>query len=274
MATLASTPRLGRDRRKKLFNLALHLCEPWVRHLQMGKRAMSLNSVEPRPIDRRKVVTAIAWTAPAIVVAGAAPAFAASYSPGQFVTLFDTQGANTNQNNTNATTWPHGLLSDSDPSLQQVKFQLGMQMMVFDQSMYNVVPFNTYKNWTSGPITVQLKFDNTVYQLLDAQATWVDPGDSGGTPWTWTHTSTSGTSTTLTFTHAQIAYNGNTLGIPTQTGMFEVKFKLLRNPGVQTAPPTQPANGRTVTNSMQVTLSSGLQSYTVPYVQEDSSQLS
>lgn len=236
---------------------------------------MSLNSVEPRPIDRRKVVTAIAWTAPAIVAARTAPAFAASspHSPGQFVTLFDTQGANTNQNNTNATTWPHGLLNDFNPSEQLLRFQLGMQMMVFDQSMYNVVPFDTYKNWTSGPITVQLKFDNTVYKLQDAQATWVDVGDNGGTPWTWTNTSTSGTWTTLTFTHAQIAYNGNTLGIPTQTGMFELKFKTLRNPGVQTAPPDQPAGGRTVTNTMQVTVSSALQSYTVPYVQENSVQL-
>lgn len=226
----------------------------------------------PSP-SRRDVVRAAAWATPAVLVAGAAPAFAASLNPGAYVTLIDTQAANTNQNNTNATTWPHGLLNDFNPSEMQLRFQLGMQMMVFDQSMYNVVPFDTYKNWTSGPITVQLKFDNTVYKLQSDPATWVDLGDNGGTPWTWTNTSTSGTSTTLTFTHAQIAYNGNTLGIPTQTGMFEVKFKLERNPGVQTAPPAQPAGGRTVTNSMQVTLSSGLQSYTVPYVQEDSVQL-
>lgn len=237
---------------------------------------MSLNSVESRPIDRRKVATAIAWTAPAVVVAGTAPALAASpppVQPGEYVTLFDTQAANTNQNNTNATTWPHGLLSDSNPSLQQVKFQLGMQMMVFDQSLYNVVPFDTYKNWTSGSITVQLTFDNTVYRLLDDQPAWPDVGDNGGTPWTWTNTSTSGTSTTLTFTHAEIAMNGNTLGMPTQTGAFEILFELLDNPGVQAPPAVQPANGRTVTNSMQVTLSSELQSYTVPYVQEDSVQL-
>ena len=224
-------------------------------------------------MSRRTMVKATAWTTPAIFVAQAAPAFAASSSAAKYMTLIDTEGAATNQNDTNTSTWPHGVIADNDPSQQKVKFKLGMQMMIYDQAMYNTVTYDTYKNWTSGPITLKLTFDNTVYQLLDSQATWTDSADNGGTAWRWTSTATSGTSTTLTFTHDQIAFNGNTLGIPTQTGAFEVLFKLLRNPGVQPAPTNQPANGRTVTSSMQVSISSSLLSTSIPYVQEDSSQL-
>ncbi|APF40847.1 hypothetical protein [Neomicrococcus aestuarii] len=227
-------------------------------------------------VGRRPMIGAgLAWTAATILAAGPAPAFAASSTnlAGQYVTLADTQSANTDQGDTNATTWPHGLITDENPELKQVKFQLGMQMMIFNEAMYKEVGFDTYKNWVSGPITVRLTFDNTVYKLLDNQSTWIDLPDNGGSAWTWTSTSTIGTWTTLTFTHSQIAYNGNTLGVATQTGVFEILFELLRNPGVQQPPTIQPANGRTVTNSMQINVSSSLQDVTIPYVQENSSQL-
>ncbi|WP_271395351.1 hypothetical protein [Neomicrococcus lactis] len=223
-------------------------------------------------IQRRTLVGAT-WAGATLMVVSPAPAMATSFIPGKYVTLFDTQAANTNQQDTNATTWPHGLLTDANPSLKQVKFQLGMQMMPFDESLYKVVPFDTYKNWTSGPITVQLTFDNTVYKLLNSQSTWNDLPDNGGTAWNWTNTSTSGTKTTLTFTHSQIAMNGNTLGIATQTGGFEILFELLKNPGVQAPPSYQPANGRTVTKSMQVSVSSSLTTSTIPYIQENSTQI-
>lgn len=224
-------------------------------------------------LTRRAAITAGAlWSAPAVVTVCAAPAFAASTRPRDYVALFDTQSANTNQNNTDASTWPHGLITDADPSKKTVRFTLGMQMMPYNNAVYQI-PFDTYKNWTSGPITVNLTFDNTVYRLMDSQSTWRDQPDNGGSAWKWTSTSVSGTQTTLTFTHDEIAMNGNTLGMPTQTGAFSVLFTLLKNPGVQKPPAIQPAGGRTVTNSMSISVSSQLPTARTNYVQEDSSQL-
>lgn len=229
-------------------------------------------------VSRRQVVALGAWSVPAVLATGALPAFAAA-SPGAnpavgYMALIDTQGANTIQENTDGSTWPHGVLSDDNPSLKTVKFQLGMQMGMYNGAMYDDYTYEEYKNWVSGPITVQLTFDRTVYSLISNQATWTDAPDNGGTAWIWSSTSTVADWTTLTFTHAQIAANGNTLGIPTQTGEFTLFFDLLKNPGVQDAPEEQPAEGRTVTNSMKVQVDSGLISgVQIPYVQEDSSQL-
>lgn len=229
---------------------------------------------ESHPARRTVLAAGAAWSAATIVAASPAPAFAASSTPrpGDYMALIDTQAVDTNQKDTNATTWPHGLISDDGDD--RVKFQLGMQMMLYDESLYNTVQFDTYKNWTSGPITVQLTFDNTVYELLADQATWLDEADNGGAAWEWTATTTQGAWTTLTFTHDSIAYNGNTLGMPTQTGGFVIPFTLLKNPGAQTPPSNQPAGGRTVTDSMRISVNSDLQRAETLYVQEDSTQIS
>lgn len=224
------------------------------------------------PIHRRRLIAAAAWSAPTVLVVNHVPAFATSVRPGDYAALFDTQGASTNQNDTNGSTWPHGILNWQDSSTRRARFQLGMQMMLFSTPAYDVAPNDVYKNWTSGPITVQVKVNTEMFTILTDFDTWEDEPDNNSPAWAFAGQTSDGQWTTLTFTHPEIAYNGNTLGMPTQTGGFEfyLEPKELPLPKVG-LPAVQPGNGRQGTPDIHVTVSSGLQQGAeIPYVQVDS----
>lgn len=127
-----------------------------------------------------------------------------------------------------------------------------------------ISPRKTLNSWVSGPITVEVAFDTSYFKLVTDFSRWTDAPDVGSA-WTYRTAATAGNLTTLTFTHDEIAMSGNTM-----TGAFEFFLEVLKPVPVKAAPPPQTANGRTVTEMMQVTVTSSLGAVHRDYIQEDS----